>query len=147
MGFLDKAKASLADIQGDLTKATASLGLGDKKTESSAAQPESSNSTPIDTPATSVAPSTAGAPKAKLPLAIRKNGKYSHFSRALMRNTSTDRLAFAVRDVWEAAQPDLERKLSDLLGVPWKTDIDIPYIYTFAESGYAKDNPGDMVKS
>lgn len=76
MGFLDKAKASLADIQGDLTKATASLGLGDKKPESSAAAPESSKSPPINTPATSVAPSTAGAPKAKLPLAIRKNGTY-----------------------------------------------------------------------
>ena len=79
MGFLDKAKASLAEIQGDLTKATASLGLGDSKPESSAAQPESSNSTPIDTPATSVAPSTVGAPKAKLPLAIRKNGIYLSF--------------------------------------------------------------------
>ena len=68
MGFFDKAKASLADMQGDLSKATASLGLGDKKDA-----PESSNATPVDTPATSVAPSTAGAPKAKLPLAIRKN--------------------------------------------------------------------------
>ena len=76
MGFLDKAKASLADIQGDLTKATASLGLGDKRSQSSTAEPESSNSTPINTPATSAAPSTAGAPKAKLPLAIRKNGAY-----------------------------------------------------------------------
>lgn len=37
--------------------------------------------------------------------------------------------------------------MSDLLGVPWKTDMDIPYIYTFAEGGYAKDNPGEMVKS
>ncbi|KAL8794624.1 MAG: hypothetical protein Q9195_002820 [Heterodermia aff. obscurata] len=125
MGFLDKAKASLADFQEDINKATASLGLGDKKPESSAAEPESSNSTPINTPATSVAPSTAGAPKAKLPLAIRKN----------------------IRDVWETAQPDLERKLSDLLGVQWKIDIDFPYIYTFAESGYAKDNPGGMAKS
>ena len=147
MGFLDKAKASLADIQGDLTKATASLGLDDKKPGSSAAQPESSNSTPINTPATSVAPSTAEPPKAKLPLAICKKGKYSHFPRVFVRNTSTDRLAFAVRDVREAAQLNLERKLSDLLGVPWKADIDISYIYTFAESGYAKDNPGDMVKS
>lgn len=68
INFLDKAKASLADIQGDLSRATASLGLGDKMDA-----PESSNATPIDTPATSVAPSTSGAPKAKLPLAFRKN--------------------------------------------------------------------------
>ena len=87
MGFLDKAKASLAELQGDLTKATASLGLGDSKPESSAAQPESSNSTPIDTPATSVAPSTAGAPKAKLPLAIRKNGAYFSFLPCLHSDT------------------------------------------------------------
>ena len=82
MDFLKKAKAQLAEVQGDLSKATASLGLGEKKEEptspsSSVAQPQSSNSTPINTPATSVAPSTAGAPKAKLPLAIRKNGMYT----------------------------------------------------------------------
>ena len=35
----------------------------------------------------------------------------------------------------------------DLLGVPWKIDIDVPYIYKFAESEYAKDNPGDTIKS
>ncbi|KAL8820735.1 MAG: hypothetical protein Q9191_007454 [Dirinaria sp. TL-2023a] len=130
MDFLKKAKASLAEVQGDLNKATASLGLGDKKsaptpTDSSGPEPQSSGSTPINTPATSVAPSTAGAPKAKLPLAIRKN----------------------VRDNWESAQPNLEKKISDLLGETWKTDIDPAYLYTFAESGYSKDNPGDMIKS
>ena len=81
MDFLKKAKASLAEVQGDLNKATASLGLGDKKSgptpaDSSGADPQSTSSTPINTSATSVAPSTAGAPKAKLPLAIRKNGKH-----------------------------------------------------------------------
>ena len=81
MDFLKTAKASLAEVQSDLNKATASLGLGDKKTvptpmESSGAEPQSSSSTPINTPDTSVAPSTAGAPKAKLPLAIQKNGRY-----------------------------------------------------------------------
>ena len=81
MDFLKKAKASLAEVEGDLNKATASLGLGEKKTgstpaPSSATEPQSSSSTAINTPATSVAPSTAGAPKAKLPLAIRKNGAY-----------------------------------------------------------------------
>ena len=79
MDFLKKAKAQLAEVQGDLSKATASLGLGDKKGESNIlssdnAEASSSNTTPVDTPATSVAPSIVGAPKAKLPLAIRKNG-------------------------------------------------------------------------
>jgi len=81
MDFLKKAKAQLEEAQADLTKAAASMGLGDKKastsTSSSVAGPPSSNSTPIDTPATSVAPSTVEAPKAKLPLAIRKNGAHS----------------------------------------------------------------------
>jgi len=52
-----------------------------------------------------------------------------------------------VRDVWQTAQPDLEERISDLLGVSWKTDIDVAYIFTFAESEYSKTNPGDMIKS
>jgi len=80
MDFLKKAKAQLEEAQADLTKAAASMGLGDKKdltpASFSAAEPPSSNSTPINTPATSVAPSIAEAPKAKLPLAIRKNCTY-----------------------------------------------------------------------
>lgn len=91
MDFLKKAKAQLKELEGDLNKATASLGLGDKKEESSgdsaaqapmgAAAPDASSSysTPsasnVNTPSTSVAPSTVpDAPKTKLPMAIRKNG-------------------------------------------------------------------------
>lgn len=82
MDFLNKAKAKLADIEGDLTKATKSLGLGEKKeAEASpsapAADTTSPQSTTMNTPSTSVAPSVAGgAPKAKLPLAIRKAGEF-----------------------------------------------------------------------
>ena len=72
MDFLKKAKAQLAEVQNDLNKGLENMGIGDKKSETGPA--ESSSSTPADTPATSVAPSTAGAPKAKLPLAVRKNG-------------------------------------------------------------------------
>ena len=73
MDFLKKAKASLKDLEGDLNKATASLGLGNKdvltSTNTTAA------STTMNTPSSSVAPSVAGgAPKAKLPLAARKSG-------------------------------------------------------------------------
>lgn len=79
MDFLKKAKAQLEEAQADLSKAAASLGNGDRKLSApasfSAAAP-SSDSTPINTPATSAAPSTVGAPKAKLPLAIRKNGTH-----------------------------------------------------------------------
>ena len=86
MDFLKKAKQTMKELEGDLNKATAQLGFGEKSQNGAgaqapmAAEPASSNSTPatsnINTPSTSVAPSTAGgdAPKTKLPLAIRKNG-------------------------------------------------------------------------
>ena len=84
MDFLKKAKQTMKELEGDLNKATAQLGFGEKSQSGGqapmAAEPASSNSTPatsnINTPSTSVAPSTAGgdAPKTKLPLAIRKNG-------------------------------------------------------------------------
>lgn len=86
MDFLKKAKQTMKELEGDLNKATAQLGFGEKSQNGAqapmAAQPASSNSTPatsnINTPSTSVAPSTAGgdAPKTKLPLAIRKNGTH-----------------------------------------------------------------------
>lgn len=76
----------MKELEGDLNKATAQLGFGEKSHDGAqaamAAQPASSNGTPttsnINTPSTSVAPSTAGgdAPKTKLPLAIRKNGMH-----------------------------------------------------------------------
>ena len=77
MDFLKKAKASLKDLEGDLNKATASLGLGNKDGVSSM------NTTPagttMNTPYSSVAPSVAPSvvadgPKVKLPLAARKSG-------------------------------------------------------------------------
>lgn len=87
MDFLKKAKQTMKELEGDLNKATAQLGFGEKsQSEAQApvaappAQPSSSNSTPapsnINTPSTSVATSTAGGdvPKTKLPLAIRKKG-------------------------------------------------------------------------
>lgn len=84
MDFLKKAKAQIKELEGDLNKATASLGLGEKADAPAAqapvgAAPDSNTSTPAasntNTPATSAAPSTvADAPKTKLPLAIRKEG-------------------------------------------------------------------------
>ena len=84
MDFLKKAKQTMKELEGDHNKATAQLGFGEKSQNGAqaptAAAPESSNSSPAasstNTPATSVAPGTAGgdAPKTKLPLAIRKAG-------------------------------------------------------------------------
>lgn len=90
MDFLKKAKQTMKELEGDLNKATAQLGFGEKSHHEAqspmaaapaAAAPASSSSTPttsnVNTPATSVAPSTAGdAPKTKLPLAIRKEGMH-----------------------------------------------------------------------
>lgn len=91
MDFLKKAKKTMAELEGDLNKATAALGLN-KKDEgpARAAAPvdaaksystpgassfETPSSTAMNTPATSVAPSTVGGgPTVKLPLAIRKSG-------------------------------------------------------------------------
>ena len=90
MDFLKKAKQTMKELEGDLNKATAQLGFGEKSHNDEAqapiaAAPPSTNSTPatsnVNTPATSVAPSTAGgAPKTKLPLAIRKAGMHSVLS-------------------------------------------------------------------
>jgi len=72
MDFLKKAKASLKDLEGDLNKATASLGLGIGNKDEAAS---TNTSTTMNTPASSVAPSVVPeASKAKLPLAVRKNG-------------------------------------------------------------------------
>ena len=65
MDFLKKAKQTMKELEGDLNKATAQLGFGEKsQTGAEATGAASSNSTPaassINTPSTSVAPSTAG---------------------------------------------------------------------------------------
>ena len=71
MDFLKKAKASLKDLEGDLNKATASLGLGNK--DEPASVNTTAASTTMNTPSSSVAPSVAaGVPKAKSPLSARK---------------------------------------------------------------------------
>ena len=84
MDFLKKAKAKIHDIEGDLTKATQALGMGDHHDEaaspaSSTAAPPADAATPdsttMNTPATSAAPSVAGGTSQhKLPMAIRKQG-------------------------------------------------------------------------
>jgi len=75
MDFLKKAKASLKDLEGDLNKATASLGLGIGNKDEAASTNTTAASTTMNTPASSVAPSVVPeASKAKLPLAVRKNG-------------------------------------------------------------------------
>ena len=90
MDFIQKAKSSLKDLEGDLNKATAAFHLNDKKGESSAAAPALGHAPPVtsseastpapsnaNTPSTSVAPSTVNdGPKTKLPLVVRKNGAF-----------------------------------------------------------------------
>lgn len=96
MDFLKKAKAKVAELENDLNKATASLGLGGKEGAGSGSTAQapmgappntsSSYSTPttstVNTPSISVAPSGApDTPKTKLPIAVRKEGMYRTFSK------------------------------------------------------------------
>jgi len=133
MDFIKKAKAQLKELESDLNKATAALGLNNKDEPASAVTPtplstssatSTSTNTPVNTPGTSAAPSAVAAkPSVKLPLAVRKN----------------------LRDYWEPEKPQLEARLSALMGVPWIVDIDIGGVYAYAKEGYAKDNPGKMI--
>lgn len=50
-----------------------------------------------------------------------------------------------VRDKWEVNIPDLEGKLSAVLGVPWKTSVDPGHVYSFAKDRFSKEHPGQML--
>ena len=52
-----------------------------------------------------------------------------------------------MRDDWESKRSDFEQKTSSLLGVPWSFPVDYSTIWSYAEDGYAKQNPGDLVSS
>ena len=161
MDFLKKAKSKLNEIEGDLTKATQAFGLGDKKeasapadapsTASSSAAPPSDVASPasttMNTPSTSTTPTIASGPKAKLPLAIRKQGRFckgEDFA-ASMYNEPERLTPFAVRDEYEVKIPELESNLSAVCGVPWKLLIDPGAICAYCEDRYSKEYPGKMI--
>lgn len=50
-----------------------------------------------------------------------------------------------VRDNWETPKPELEAKISTLLGVPWTAPIDVGMVYGYATTGYSKENTGTML--
>lgn len=52
-----------------------------------------------------------------------------------------------VRDEWENKKAEYEQRLSDLLGAPWKIDINLPQVCAYAQDGYAKESPGSMIAS
>ncbi|TAQ88743.1 hypothetical protein B7494_g2927 [Chlorociboria aeruginascens] len=146
MGFLDKAKGALKELETQLDKAQKAakdsgisnpeigklasyqknlkvvnkgaekLGGGHAKAET----PSSSTpNTAMQTPASSVAPKTTSV---KLPLAIRKE----------------------VRDDWDAKIPELEATLSQVLGVAWTIEIDAGAMYLYA---LETDNMGTAAKT
>ena len=49
-----------------------------------------------------------------------------------------------VRDYWEVPKPELEAKISAVLGVPWTVPIDVGMVYSYAATGVGKENPGRM---
>ena len=54
-------------------------------------------------------------------------------------------ITIQVRDTWETKLPDLEKQLSDVLGVSWTVDIDPKAVYPYAVEGYAKESLGSCL--
>ena len=74
-------------------------------------------------------------PIEKLPLAARKDSKRSRMLNWLL-----------VRDNWEANRDAIATKVSGLLGEQYTLEVDMNAVYPYADSGYAKDRPGQMTK-
>ena len=58
-------------------------------------------------------------------------------------------LTISVRDKWESEKPELEKKASEILGVPWTFPVDYTYIWPHAErdlTAFPAVNPGGLVK-
>jgi hypothetical protein len=51
-----------------------------------------------------------------------------------------------VRDSWESSKASIETKISQLLGEKYTCEVNMNAIFAYADSGYAKDTPGKMVK-
>ncbi|PTB70315.1 hypothetical protein BBK36DRAFT_1107249 [Trichoderma citrinoviride] len=49
-----------------------------------------------------------------------------------------------IRDEWENRKSEYEQRLSDMLGEPWKIDIDLRQVCAYAQDGYAAVSPGSM---
>ncbi|RFU79652.1 hypothetical protein TARUN_2567 [Trichoderma arundinaceum] len=52
-----------------------------------------------------------------------------------------------IRDEWENKKNDYEKKISDLLGEPWKIDISLHQVCAYAQDGYATNTPGSMISA
>ena len=49
-----------------------------------------------------------------------------------------------MRDGWDTPKPELEAKITALLGVRWTAPIDVGMVYSYAKDGFAKENPGKL---
>ncbi|KAG4270047.1 hypothetical protein FPRO04_11879 [Fusarium proliferatum] len=131
MNFLKKATAQVKDLDKAMTQFK-ELQAGVKKVTGSASL-NSSSSAASQTPSynpTSTTTSTMAAtrPKSdtKLPLIARKN----------------------IRDHWDPVKPEIEGKISAILGTPWVIDFDVGLIWEHAQeasSSYATENTGKML--
>ena len=50
-----------------------------------------------------------------------------------------------MRDEFESKIPELETRLSKVMGIPWHVKVDVPATYAHAEDRGAKENPGQML--
>ncbi|KAF5587154.1 hypothetical protein FPANT_6999 [Fusarium pseudoanthophilum] len=118
---LDKAKTQFKELQEGVKKVTGSASF----TSSSSAASQTPSYTPTSTTASTMA---ATRPKSdtKLPLVARKN----------------------IRDHWDPVKPEVEAKISAILGAPWVIDFDVGLIWEHApeaSSSYATENTGKML--
>jgi hypothetical protein len=85
-------------------------------------------------------------PLEKLPLAARKNRKFTNLRASNM--TVSSNKGGLVRDEWLSVQADVEQQLSDSMGTEWKIDIDPLAIVPYAEDGsWGRDSPGSLIST
>lgn len=50
-----------------------------------------------------------------------------------------------MRDEWDNKKADVEKKISDILTVPWTIEVNPNQIYAYAKSDYAKESLGSCL--
>lgn len=86
----------------------------------------------------------------KLPLVVRKNSTYWHcpFVQLTQGHTLDSCNLSIVRDNWDPVKPEVESKISAILGTAWVIDFDTGLAWEHGQDGdsrYAKENPGKML--
>ena len=54
-------------------------------------------------------------------------------------------MLYSVRDEFESKRGELEQSLSEVLGVPWKIEVNPNQLYAYANESYAHNSIGRMI--